>query len=94
MLEPLLKPLAHPHGVFKEILKVHWIRKRPVILQQIAKVEDETGEKQLCANVRQALVDFEATYEQMERAEEEKRAESARLEKAREEERMLQRLRT
>jgi hypothetical protein len=31
MLAPLQKPLAHPHGVFRDVLRLHWREKAPHI---------------------------------------------------------------
>lgn len=35
MRDPLARPLAHPHGVFRDVLRLHWTHKRAVIAAQL-----------------------------------------------------------
>lgn len=35
MRDPLARPLAHPHGAFRDVLRLHWTRKSAVIAAQL-----------------------------------------------------------
>lgn len=55
MHAPLQSPLSHPHGVFQDVLRVHWTRKRPMLLAQLDAAKERlrtAGDHDLIDEVR------------------------------------------
>lgn len=58
MRAPLSRPLMHPHGVFRDVLRLHWTRKRRLITDQLAAAEARLtgpGDGALIKEVRRVL---------------------------------------
>eukprot|EP00892_Ulva_mutabilis_P012832 jgi/Ulvmu1/9921/UM058_0003.1 len=84
MRAALNAPLEHPHGVFRDVLFLHWTKKKALLLAQLEAAKERltaAGDDALLEEVKDLLITFEPRYAAA--VADEEAAEAARAEEER-----------